>query len=40
VHYSEINTEGFKTLNENDRVEFTVGHTDKGPNAQDVDVIG
>lgn len=40
VHYSEIDTEGFKSLEENDRVEFTVGQTDKGPNAQDVVVIG
>jgi CspA family cold shock protein len=40
VHYSEIDTEGFKSLDEDDRVEFTVGHTDKGPNAQDVVVIG
>ena len=40
VHYSEIDTEGFKSLEEDDRVEFTVGHTDKGPNAQEVRVIG
>ena len=40
VHYSEIDTEGFKSLEEDDRVEFTVGHTDKGPNAQEVVVIG
>lgn len=40
VHYSEISTSGFKSLEEDDRVEFTVGHTDKGPNAQDVVVIG
>ena len=40
VHYSEIDTDGFKSLDEDDRVEFTVGHTDKGPNAQDVVVIG
>jgi len=40
VHYSEIDTEGFKSLDEDDRVEFSVGHTDKGPNAQDVVVIG
>lgn len=40
VHYSEIDTEGFKSLDEDDRVEFTVGQTDKGPNAQDVVVIG
>ena len=40
VHYSEIETEGFKSLDENDRVEFAVGQTDKGPNAQEVVVIG
>jgi CspA family cold shock protein len=40
VHYSEIDTDGFKSLDEDDRVEFSVGHTDKGPNAQDVVVIG
>jgi CspA family cold shock protein len=36
VHYSEIEGDGFRTLEEEDRVEFTVGHTDKGPNAQEV----
>ncbi len=36
VHYSEIEGDGFRTLEENDRVEFTVGHTEKGPNAQEV----
>ena len=40
VHYSEIDADGFKSLEENDRVEFSVGHTDKGPNAQEVRVIG
>jgi len=40
VHYSEIDAEGCKSLDEDDRVEFTVGQTDKGPNAQDVVVIG
>jgi CspA family cold shock protein len=40
VHFSEINGDGFRTLEENDRVEFTVGQTEKGPNAQDVVVIG
>lgn len=41
VHYSEIEGDGgFRTLEENDRVEFTVGHTDKGPNAQEVVVVG
>ena len=36
VHYSEIEGDGFRTLEENDRVEFTVGQTEKGPNAQEV----
>lgn len=40
VHYSEIEGDGFRTLEENDRVEFTIGHTDKGPNAQEVVKIG
>lgn len=40
VHYSEIEGDGFRTLDENDRVEFTVGHTEKGPNAQEVVKIG
>lgn len=41
VHYSEIEGDGgFRTLEEEDRVEFTVGHTDKGPNAQEVVVVG
>jgi len=36
VHYSEIEGDGFRTLEEDDRVEFTVGTTEKGPNAQEV----
>ncbi|WP_022835493.1 cold-shock protein [Salisaeta longa] len=40
VHYSEIVGEGFRTLEENTRVEFTPGRTDKGLNAQEVVVIG
>lgn len=40
VHYSEIEGDGFRTLEENDRVEFTIGHTEKGPNAQEVVKIG
>lgn len=36
VHYSEIEGDGFRTLEENDRVEFTIGQTEKGPNAQEV----
>jgi CspA family cold shock protein len=38
VHFSSINREP-QTINENDRVEFTVVSTDKGPQAQDVIVL-
>ena len=36
VHYREIRGEGFKTLNEGQRVEFTLTTRDKGPAAEDV----
>jgi CspA family cold shock protein len=36
VHYSEISGSGFRTLEENDEVEFTVADSPKGPQAQDV----
>lgn len=36
VHFSAILTDGFRTLNEGQRVEFTVTQGDKGPQAQDV----
>ncbi|CCP88013.1 cold-shock protein [Candidatus Phytoplasma solani] len=41
VHYSSIQTEvlGRKTLNENDRVEFSVKEGDRGVQAVDVVVI-
>lgn len=39
VHYSAINTDGFKTLKEGQRVEFTLRSTDKGIQAVDVDVL-
>ena len=32
VHHSEINTPGFGTLREGDRVKFDVGQGKKGPN--------
>jgi CspA family cold shock protein len=31
VHYSEIQTGGFKTLDENQRVQFEIGQGAKGP---------
>jgi CspA family cold shock protein len=36
VHYSEIQSEGFKTLEEGQKVEFEVGQGQKGPQAQGV----
>jgi CspA family cold shock protein len=36
VHHSAIVGEGFKTLNEGDRVEFTVTQGQKGPAADEV----
>ena len=38
-HYSAINSEGFRTLREGQRVEFEVIDGDKGPQAKNVDVI-
>ena len=39
VHYSEITGDGFRSLREGDRVEYTVGQGDKGPSAKDVIVM-
>ena len=36
VHYSAILTEGFRTLDEGQRVEFVVTEGEKGPQAQEV----
>ena len=36
VHYSSIPSEGFRSLKEGDRVEFTVKDDDKGQAAVDV----
>jgi CspA family cold shock protein len=36
VHYSAINSNGFRSLEEGQRVEFTVVDGQKGPQAQDV----
>lgn len=36
VHHSAIRAEGFRSLNEGDRVEFTVTQGQKGPQASDV----
>lgn len=39
VHYSEISGDGFRSLREGDRVEYTVGQGDKGPSAKEVIVL-
>jgi len=36
VHYSEIQSNGFRSLDENQRVEFEIGQGAKGPQAQAV----
>ena len=36
VHYSAIEGEGFKTINENDEVEFEITEGPKGPQAVNV----
>ena len=39
VHFAAINGEGYKTLNEGQKVEFAVTEGQKGPQAQDVTVV-
>lgn len=39
VHYTGIQGEGFRTLNEGDQVEFEIEDSDKGPRAVSVKVI-
>jgi CspA family cold shock protein len=39
VHYSEIQGNGFKSLEENQRVRFEVGQGQKGPQAQGVSAV-
>jgi CspA family cold shock protein len=39
VHYSAIDSSGFRTLDENQRVEFEVGQGSKGPQAQAVRIL-
>jgi len=39
VHYSAITAAGYKSLQENQSVEFTVTAGPKGPQAQDVTIL-
>ena len=39
AHFRSINGEGFKTLLEGQKVEFTVTESEKGPQADDITVI-
>jgi CspA family cold shock protein len=39
VHYKSIVGEGYRTLNENDKVEFVVTEGQKGPQAAEVQVV-
>jgi len=38
AHYSEIRSEGYKSLQENQRVSFEVGQGPKGPSAKNITV--
>ena len=38
VHFKSINTDGFRTLEEGQKVTFTIGEGQKGPQAQDVEL--
>ena len=39
VHFQSIVGDGYKSLEEGQKVEFTVGEGEKGPQAKDVEVI-
>ena len=39
VHFSAINADGYRSLKEGQRVEFTVAQGEKGLQAQDVSII-
>lgn len=38
AHYSEINSDGYRSLDEGQRVEFTVVDGEKGPQAQSIEI--
>jgi len=39
VHYSAISSEGFKTLTEGQKVEFEITQGQKGPQAENVQIV-
>ncbi len=39
VHYQSIQGDGFKTLEDGQKVEFEILDTDKGPQAKDVNLV-
>ena len=39
VHHTEIRAEGYRSLNEGDRVQFEITQSPKGPRAANVSVI-
>ncbi len=39
VHHSEIKAEGFRTLNEGDKVQFEIADSPKGPRASNVTLV-
>jgi len=39
VHFQQIVSDGFKTLEEGQKVEFTLGEGEKGPQAIEVSVV-
>lgn len=40
VHYTSIQSDGYKSLKEGDRVQFSIIQGDKGPQADQVTVVG
>ncbi|UTP71686.1 cold-shock protein [Alteromonas sp. LMIT006] len=39
AHFRAIKGEGFRTLNEGQKVQFTIGQGQKGPQAENIEVI-
>ncbi len=39
VHHSEIRADGFRTLNEGDKVQFEITESPKGPRAANVSLV-